>query len=126
MQSGTDTTLIAVDTRPMRIAGAAMLATAAVLPVASEPAPVLCPLRAITGIPCPFCGMTRGVVEAVHGDVAGSLLMNPGALLVVVAAVLLVLGVVRRRVAFPRWFLFVAVGALWSFQLLKYTTGRPL
>ena len=126
MTTHDDTRRLELDTRPLRVAGAAMLATAAVLPVASDSSPVLCPLRAITGVPCPFCGMTRGVVDVVHGDVAGSLLMNPGALLLVTAAVLLVLGVVRRRVAIPRWFLFVAVGALWSFQLFKYATGRPL
>jgi len=27
-----------------------------------------CPLRTLTGIPCPLCGATRSVVLAVHGD----------------------------------------------------------
>jgi hypothetical protein len=103
-----------------------MLATAAILPVASDSSPVLCPLRAVTGVPCPFCGTTRGIVALVHGDIGGALLLNPGAVVLVVAAVLLVIGVVRRRVSFARWLPFVVVGALWSFQLFKYATGRPL
>jgi hypothetical protein len=103
-----------------------MLATAAVVPVASDSSPVLCPLRAITGVPCPFCGMTRGVVDVVHGDVFGALSLSPGAVALAVAAVLLVIGVVPRRVSFARWLPFVVVGALWSFQLFKYATGRPL
>jgi hypothetical protein len=103
-----------------------MLAIAPVLPVAADSSPVLCPLRAVTGVPCPFCGMTRGVVDVVHGDVPGALLLNPGAVVLVIAAVLLVLGVVRRRVSFARWLPFAAVGALWSFQLFKYATGRPV
>jgi hypothetical protein len=117
--------LVELDTRPLRVAGAAMLATAAVLPAVAH-GPALCPLRAMTGVPCPFCGMTRGVVDAVHGDVGGSLLMNPGALLLVAAAVLLVLGVIRGRVTFPRWALVAGIAALWSFQLVKYATGLPL
>jgi hypothetical protein len=103
-----------------------MLATAAVLPVAPDSSPVLCPLRAVTGVPCPFCGMTRGVVDVVHGDTLGALLLNPGAVALVIAAVLLVLGVVGRRVSFARWLPFVVVGALWTFQLFKYATDRPL
>jgi hypothetical protein len=103
-----------------------MLGAAAVLPIPGDSSPVLCPLRAVTGVPCPFCGTTRGVIDAVHGDVAGSLLMNPGALLLVVGAVLLLVGVVKRPVAFPRWSLVVGVAGLWAFQLFKYATGRRL
>ena len=62
---------------------------------------VPCPLRSLTGIPCPFCGMTRGVTAAVRGDVADAALFNPGSVLLVVAAVLL-LGMWRiRRVTIP-------------------------
>jgi hypothetical protein len=125
-QGGSQAALIELDTRPLRVAGAAMLATAAVLPAVAHAGPVLCPLRAMTGVPCPFCGMTRGVVDAVHGDVGGSLSMNPGALLLVAAALVLVLGVVRGRVTFPRWSLVAAIAALWCFQLVKYAIGLPL
>lgn len=39
--------------------------------------PDICPFRNMTGLPCPFCGMTRSVVCAMHGDIAGSLKYHP-------------------------------------------------
>jgi hypothetical protein len=118
---------MSVDLRPLRVAGGAMLtvATAAtVVPVTSVP--YRCPLRALTGIPCPFCGMTRGVIEAVHGHVVDSFLYNPGALLLVALAVALLVAWRVERVSVPAWTPFVFFGALWAFQLWKYGTGRPL
>jgi Protein of unknown function (DUF2752) len=47
----------------------------------------LCPFRAITGIPCPFCGGTTAAVRIGHLDLVGALRANP---LVVVGAVLVV------------------------------------
>jgi hypothetical protein len=34
----------------------------------SQSGPVLCPLRLLTGIPCPSCGLTRSFCAAAHGD----------------------------------------------------------
>jgi len=36
-----------------------------------------CVFRAATGIPCPSCGTTRSLVHLAHGDIAGSLILNP-------------------------------------------------
>ena len=36
-----------------------------------------CPLHAITGIPCPTCGATRGVRCLIHGDWGDALRWNP-------------------------------------------------
>ena len=94
------------------------------MPVTSVP--YRCPLRALTGIPCPFCGMTRGVIEAVHGHLVDSFLFNPGALLLVAVAVALLVMWRVDRVRLPVWSPFVFFGALWAFQLWKYATGRPL
>jgi Protein of unknown function (DUF2752) len=117
---------VAVDLRPLRAAGAAMLAVALVLPTLALPNVVLCPLRRLTGVPCPFCGMTRSVTALVHGDLGASLALNPGGILVVaLAAVLLVLWRVRR-VTIPVWPLALFFGSLWAYQLFKYSTGRAL
>jgi hypothetical protein len=99
-----------------------------------------CPLRSLTGIPCPLCGMTRGVEALVHGDVVGSLRMNPGALLLVLTAVAFVgfVLVPRRARLFtvpawsvPAWSVrggsvVATFAGLWGWQLFKFSTGRPL
>jgi hypothetical protein len=36
-----------------------------------------CAFKAFTGIPCPTCGTTRSLVHLAHGDIAGSLILNP-------------------------------------------------
>ncbi len=37
-----------------------------------------CPFMDLTGVPCPYCGMTRSWIALVRGDVMGSLRYNPG------------------------------------------------
>lgn len=36
-----------------------------------------CPVHALTGVPCPGCGLTRAAWLALHGDVAGATRMHP-------------------------------------------------
>ena len=114
-----------LDVRPLRWTGAGILTIAAVRPLLGNPG-IGCPLRAMTGVPCPFCGMTRGVTEAVHGDFVGAASLNPGSLLLVFGAVLLLVLWRRRTARMPIWMLIAFVAALWVFQLFKYATGRPL
>ena len=118
---------MSVDVRPLRVAGAGMLAVAALTPpIPIGSVPYRCPLRAFTGIPCPFCGMTRGVIDVVHGNLVDAFLHNPGALLLVALAVVLLVAWRVNRVWIPAWAPFVFFGTLWAFQLWKYSTGRPL
>ena len=39
--------------------------------------PMLCSFRMLTGVPCPSCGSTRGVLLLLEGDPIGAFLMNP-------------------------------------------------
>ncbi|HEX8559805.1 MAG TPA: DUF2752 domain-containing protein [Pyrinomonadaceae bacterium] len=62
-----------------------------------------CPLKSLTGLPCPGCGLTRGVMALLHGEWRESLaahafapLLLLGAAAVAVAALL----PARRREAF--------------------------
>lgn len=82
--------------------GVAALGVAALLdPAGIDDGPVLCPFRAMTGLPCPGCGLTRSWVQLVHGDPAASMAAHPfgpvlaGLVLALTFAV--VLAAVRRR-----------------------------
>jgi hypothetical protein len=68
--------------------------------------------------------MTRGTLALVHGDVLGALALNPGVILALVVVVFLLWR--RPRLSTPTWLPWAVVAALWSFQLFKYATGRPL
>src|SRR5262245_58739019 len=104
-----------------------MLAVAAAKPLfAGDNAGLPCPLRRLTGIPCPLCGMTRGVTAFVHGDVARAALLNPGSVLLVLAAVALLVLWRVPRVAIPSYTIPLVAAALWTFELVKYCTGLPL
>jgi uncharacterized protein DUF2752 len=103
--------------RDLRYAGAAMLGTALVWPVLPVHPPNVCPLRTTTGIPCPFCGMTRAVVAAVHGHLGASLRYNPAGILLVVVALAMLLGWRAERVQLPAWLLPVCLGLLWVYNL---------
>ncbi|HVB27761.1 MAG TPA: DUF2752 domain-containing protein [Mycobacteriales bacterium] len=41
----------------------------------------LCPLRALTGVPCPLCGGTTAAVRLGHADLPGALRASPLAVL---------------------------------------------
>jgi hypothetical protein len=115
-----------VDLRPLRVAAIAIVPAAFVigrLPIDVVPA---CPLRTLTGIPCPLCGSTRGVIAAVHGHLGHALALNPASLIVLVFAAMLVLGWRVERVRIPVWGIVAVFAVLWSYQLFKYATGRPL
>lgn len=62
-----------------------------------EDGPVLCPFRALTGLPCPGCGLTRSWVYAAHGWWPEAVAANPFGLVVVAALLALAVTVVVRR-----------------------------
>jgi hypothetical protein len=63
----------------------------------------LCPLKAATGLDCPFCGGLRATHALVHGDVAGAVSHNALVTLVLIPAmvVLWVLWVRREWLGRP-------------------------
>lgn len=55
-----------------------LLGIAALTPVSRvESGPVLCPVRRVTGRPCPGCGGTRSLVRMMHGDLRGASRAHP-------------------------------------------------
>lgn len=79
------------------------VAIAALLPAGGiEDGPVLCPFRALTGLPCPGCGLTRSWVYLMHGDIGSSLASNWFGPLLIIAVIALVVVSVRARLAGKR------------------------
>ena len=110
----------------LRVLGALMAGGAVVLPFTPDVGP-LCPLRRITGVPCPACGMTTAMIALARGDLGASLAANPAGIVLalVVAAAFLPL-FVRRLIVEPlptkalsRWGP-LALAPLWLFELHRY------
>ncbi|WP_088893259.1 DUF2752 domain-containing protein [Leptolyngbya ohadii] len=71
---------------------------------------LVCPLRSLTGIPCPFCGMTRSLMAAARGNFVEAIdyhafgVLLVGVLLLAVLHWLTELGTGRRvRTFYGRW-----------------------
>lgn len=100
----------------------ALGAVAARVHAAHDPG-VVCPLRLLTGIPCPFCGSTSAVMALGTGDLGAAVRVQP---MTVLAAGILVTAPTgwyrawryvphRRRVAL----LLGAVVLSWAYQLVR-------
>ena len=86
-----------------------------------------CPLRALTGVPCPTCFLTRATAAALTGDLRGSLQLHFFGPIVAVALVLWSVLALRQRRLIPRglplWPLPVFGGGLISYWLLRLSTN---
>jgi hypothetical protein len=74
-------------------AAAAQLAAAFVLPRVG-PIGVTCPVRAIAGVECPFCGMTRSFVAMARGRVGDAFAFHPAGPLLMLAMLAFAVSVV--------------------------------
>jgi hypothetical protein len=118
------------------MAGLGAAAAAFVSPAASRATGLglPCPLRTLTGIPCPTCGMTTAATSLASGDVRAAMAANPfvfllagGTLVMTALLAARALGwapppapwseSARRRV---RWAVALLVAASWAFQLHRF------
>jgi Protein of unknown function (DUF2752) len=93
-----------------------------------------CPLRTLTGVPCPFCGLTTATVAITHGKWQAAAAANPLVYLVaalVAGTVPVLVARVAGRAAPPRpwsaearhrtgWVMGCVVGLSWLFQLHRF------
>ena len=114
----TASTLTLRPARDLRVAGIALVGAAGVWPALPVHPPLACPLRTLTGIPCPLCGMTRACVAALHGHLGPSLAFNPAGALVLLAAIVAILRPQwLSRLRIPMWTIVVALGAMWIWNI---------
>jgi len=73
------------------LAGSLLLPFVAYDWVTSPQSVVLCPLRAVTAIPCPSCGLTRALAHLERGHWAEALKFHPFSLLIFVLALALII-----------------------------------
>ena len=110
-------TATTISTRDTRVAAVAMVAAAVAWPRLPVHPPLACPLRTLTGVPCPLCGMTRAVVAAMHGHLLESLRFNPAGVLVVLLAFALIAGLRLDRVRVTPWVVPVFGALLWAWNI---------
>jgi len=104
--------------RDLRIAVGGLIGVALVWPILPVHPGIACPLRSTTGIPCPFCGMTRSVVAAAHGHLVQSLSFNPLGIAILALAVVALVRPQILRNRMPRtWVLVLILGALWIWNI---------
>ena len=118
----------------LQMAGlAGVLGAGVFLALTSLRLPLICPLRAMTGIPCPFCGMTTGTVATLRGDLGAAFRANLFSPLVVPAGLAGLWDrwrALRLRLPPRRWpaglrkaapWAFGAIlGISWIFQLFRF------
>ena len=77
-------------------------------------APVICPFRRLTGLPCPSCGLTRSWQAAAHLRLRDSFGYHPlGAVTLMGAALLALLGPARTPMLAGRRDLQLSAAGLW-------------
>ena len=82
--------------RLLLLAPAAVLVAASLLPTGWESPVPLCLVKALTGLDCPGCGMTRAFLFIGHGRLADAVAMHPASIpAYLIVAGLAVTGIVR-------------------------------
>ncbi len=103
----------------LRTAAALLVGCAAVrAAIPGEPG-LACPLRTLTGVPCPLCGMTTSVTAAIQLHPVEALAANPAGLLVLVLATGVLLGPARRLVV-RSGLVYFALAAMWLWELHRF------
>ncbi len=104
----------------LRYAGGAMLALGIALSHLPGNPGLPCPMRSVTGVPCPFCGLTTSVKAVLHADARSAWAANPFGIVLVAFAVALVVRPRWRRLSLPTVVIVTGVALSWLFELGRY------
>ena len=119
--SGLGRRSVTFDVTDVRGAAAALLGGAALLPLLPGHAGLPCPLRTLTGVPCPICGMTTSVEAVAHAHPLAAFQANPAGPLAVLAAFLLLVRPPARPFSVPLVAVAAVLAALWAFELHRFS-----
>ncbi|MFN2594833.1 MAG: DUF2752 domain-containing protein [Actinomycetota bacterium] len=110
---------VELDSHFLRLPALGMVAAGVLLPLLGHPG-TACPLRTLTGIPCPLCGASTSVEDALRGHLWTAARTNP--LGVVALAIAGFVVVARRRYVWriPLAAVFAVLGAAWVVELLRF------
>lgn len=123
MTSARDTAIpgtATVDLGALRGPGAAMVGLGLLLPLLPHHPGLPCPLRTITGVPCPLCGMSTAVESGLTAHFVASVQANPFGLVAIVVAALLLVVPRMRRLRVPTPVIGVALSASWAWELRRF------
>jgi hypothetical protein len=111
---------VTFDVTDSRGAAAVMLAAGVLLPFLPGHAGLPCPLRTLTGVPCPLCGMTTSVEATLHGHPVSALVANPAGPALVLCAVAILVRRPRRLLHVPLGLVISLFAAMWVFELNRF------
>ncbi len=111
---------VPLDDGDVRIAAGLLLGCAAVRAVVPGEHGLPCPLRELTGVPCPLCGMTTSVTETVELDLGAALAANPAGVVLVAVAAAVILGP-GTRLAVRVGLIYLALAAMWLWELERFS-----
>ena len=111
---------VTFDVTDSRGAAAVMLAAGAILPFLPGHAGLPCPLRTLTGVPCPMCGMTTSVEATLHGHPGAALGANPAGPALVLCAVAILAHRPKRLLQAPLGLVIFLFAAMWLFELNRF------
>ena len=108
----------------LRVGGMSVAAVLASFVHRAHDPGILCPVRALTGVPCPFCGGTTVFMELGAAHPAKALAANPVVLVGAIGLASAPLGSGRKWWAIPprtrAWILGVVVALSWVWQLARF------
>jgi hypothetical protein len=108
-----------VEVSGLKLPAAGMLAAGAALPMLGHPGGA-CPLRTLTGIPCPLCGMSTSVEDVVRLHLLDAIKANPMGIGAVAIALFVLFARRDFQIRVPGFVVYLTLFAMWVVQLVRF------